>query len=105
MRMMIPVPDQDASDSEIIRFAGSYDGYADYGGPVELGDVANKHMALWHMDGTLPEVLEVLRACLFFRSRAHRHGGGAEPFTDEAFVMALLSKIREVSGGRVELRA
>ena len=105
MRMMVPVPPDGADDGVVIRFAHSYDGYAAHGTVPELGAVVRPVHDHWKPTGELPADLDLLRACLFFAVRAHRFTGDPEPFTADTFVLALLGRIREVSGGTVELTA
>ncbi len=105
MRMMVPVPPESADDAVVIRFAHSYDGYAAYGTVPELGAVVRPVHDHWKPTGKLPADLALLRACLFFAVRAHRFTGDPEPFTADTFVRALMIRIREVSGGSVELTA
>lgn len=49
----------------------------------------------------LPDNLPLLRSCLFYEVRAHRHGADTVPFDSNEFVRALVSRIREVSRGSV----
>jgi hypothetical protein len=105
MRMMVPVPPDDAAEGVVMRFAHSYDGYAAHGTVPELGKVVRPVHEHWKPTGELPDDLDLLRACLFFAVRAHRFTGASEPFTADPFVMALLRGIRMISGGSVELTA
>lgn len=105
MRLTIPVPAEGAPEGEIIRFAHSYDGYAAHGTVPELGAIVRPVHEHWKPTGELPPDLDLLRACLFFAVRAHAFTGTVEPFTDDRFVLALLGRIRVLSGGRVELRS
>lgn len=105
MRMMVPVPPENADESTVIRFAHSYDGYARHGTVPELGAVVRPVHERWKPTGELPAQLDLLRACLFFAVRAHRFTGEVEPFTADPFVLALVRQIRTVSGGSVELTA
>jgi len=105
VRMMVPVPPDGAADGVVIRFAHSYDGYAAHGTVPELGAVVRPVHEQWKPTGELPSDLDLLRACLFFAVRAHRFTGDPEPSTADPFVLALVRRIRDVSGGSVELTA
>ena len=103
-RFMIPVPDPDGSMHEIMRFALSFDGYTlngDMHGTNKCADLANAAVYAWHSTGELPSTLHELRSCLFFEQR-RTHFGGDGPDT-YAYMRLLVARIRELSGGIVEV--
>ena len=62
------VPDPRADFDEIVTFAYTFDGYARFG--LEgCGELANRTVARFLADRTLPDDLDELRACLFFEAR------------------------------------
>ena len=105
MTEQIQVPDSDAGELAVITFAGTYNGYELHGGVLPLGDLTRRIREHWQRTGELDESVDVLRACLFFEVRAHRHGGGYGRFDEEPFRAALVERIRTLSGGSVPLRS
>jgi len=62
------VPDPRADFEDIVAFAYRFDGYARLG--VEgCGELANRTLAAYLRDRSLPDDLDELRACLFFEAR------------------------------------
>ena len=102
---MIAVPNDDANLAEIFNFGLTYKGY-ELNGDLETGfqrcaDIANNANRDWYETKNLPESLHELRSCLFFEQRRGHHSGlGPEDFN---YLVALVRRIREVSGGFVEL--
>ena len=105
---MIAVPNDDANLAEIFDFALTYKGY-ELNGDEDMGfqncaNIANNAKRDWLETKNLPESLHELRSCLFFEQRRDRHSGGTldgpEGFN---YLVALVGRIREVSGGFVEL--
>jgi hypothetical protein len=98
------VPTDDSGEQAFIEFAHTYDGYADHGGLEALGELAHHIRLEWQQTGDLPDDVDVLRGCLFYQVRAHRHSGGWSPFDGDSFVRALVQQVRSLSGGTVPLR-
>ncbi|MFE3759491.1 DUF262 domain-containing protein [Nocardia tengchongensis] len=95
------VPADDAGEQAFIEFAHTYNGFDGYGGPEQLGELVRGVREAHGRTRALPDNLPLLRSCLFYEVRAHRHGGDAVPFDSNEFVRALISRIREVSRGSV----
>lgn len=104
MEKHVPVPAADAEDSELVRFAHTYNGYELHGGLDDLGRLHQSVRDRWKRSGELDDDLDVLRACLFYEVRAHRHSGGYFPFGQDAFVAALLTAIRSLSPGSLPVK-
>jgi hypothetical protein len=102
---MIPVPDVDADLGEIFEFALTFPGYKLNGdedtGFQNCADIANAAQSGWYETKNLPESLHELRSCLFFEQRRNHQSGGT--LFDFNYLVALVHRIREVSGGLVEL--
>ncbi|MFF2555517.1 hypothetical protein ACFVUS_31235 [Nocardia sp. NPDC058058] len=97
------VPPDDGDEQAFIEFAHSYNGYVTFGeGPEGLAAAVRRVWVAWDGTGELPNDLDLLRGCLFLQVRSHRHRGDEELFNELAFVRALVGRIREVSGGRVD---
>ncbi|GGK32624.1 hypothetical protein GCM10011591_00420 [Nocardia camponoti] len=96
------VPSEHGSEQEWIEFAHTFGGYGSFAnGPDSFWSESNRVSTAWDQDGELPTDLDLLRACLFYEVRGHRHRGDVTPFNELVFVRALVSRIREVSGGTV----
>ena len=104
MSEQVRVPDDGAGESAVFAFAGTYDGYARHGDVPTLGELSRRVQEHWQRTGELDGDVDVLRACLFFQARAHRHGGRYGRFDTEPFVAALVARIRTLSGGTVPVR-
>ena len=107
---MIPVPDVDANLVEIFDFALIFDGYKLNGdedtGFQNCAEIANNAKDVWYETKTLPDSLHDLRSCLFFEQRRYHHTGGTLFGSDDIkYFVALVGRIREVSGGFVELQS
>lgn len=104
---MIPVPGVDANLEKIFSFALTYKGY-ELNGDEETGfqncaDIANNAKRDWYQTKKLPDSLHELRSCLFFEQRRDRHSGGTLVGSDDFnYLVGLVSRIREISGGFVE---
>ena len=104
---MIPVPDVDANLEDIFEFALTYKGY-ELNGDEDTGfqncaDIANSAKRDWYATKNLPTSLHDLRSCLFFEQRRNRHSGGTLFGSDDFnYLVGLVSRIREISGGFVE---
>lgn len=80
----------------VIAFAHTFNGYAYGGAPHQLGSIVDDIQQHWRDGDGLPSDLDRLRACLFYWTRAHRHGGGDPITTDDAdWLNALLAAIRD----------
>jgi hypothetical protein len=104
------IPAQNATWSQVSKFALSFNGYEELGD--ECGDIANSVSAEWDAMGTLPTDIRVLRGCLFFEQRRTRMGmafdfspgdawTGDQPGYEDwvAYIKALVEEIRVQSGG------
>ena len=104
---MIAVPNDDANLAKIFDFALTYKGY-ELNGDEDTGfqncaNIANNAKRDWFATKNLPESLHELRSCLFFEQRRDRHSGGTlDGPEDFNYLVALVGRIREVSGGFVE---
>ncbi|MGW0248624.1 ribosome recycling factor [Nocardia goodfellowii] len=97
-----PVPLDDADDWELARFADTYDGYAAFDDdPIALGRAVQQVRQLWDETGLLSNDLNLLRTCLFLEVKGHRRCGDGRPLSEQPFVRALITRIRDVSGGTV----
>lgn len=100
---MIPVPGEDAELFEIHDFAMTYDAYANNGdeatGFQNCAALANRAVEKWLEQRLLPDTLHELRTCLFFEARRHHWNS---PMSVD-YEVALVRRIREVSGGEVPL--
>ncbi|MEV0248382.1 ribosome recycling factor [Nocardia sp. NPDC050712] len=92
------VPSDDADDWDLTGFAQTYDGYAAFDDdPVEVGRAVQHVRRLWDRTGLLSNDLTLLRTCLFLEVKADR--GDGQPLSEQPFVRALVTRIRDVSGG------
>jgi hypothetical protein len=97
-RVMVPIPD--APLEEIFDFAQTYNGYKHHGDDG-AGELANRWLARYQCDASLPPDLPSLRCCLFFEQRRWRHvDEEPDPATD-TYLRALVTAIAHVSGGDV----
>lgn len=81
-----------------MTFGYTYDGY---GRHADIADFANAVVRAWERDHALPADLSVLRACLFYEQRRWRHFGDYPDPAAQEYQRALVSGIREISGGTV----
>ncbi|MGW9195702.1 hypothetical protein [Micromonospora chersina] len=103
MGEQVRVPADDAGSNEFFRFAHTYNGYELHGGLETLTAMVQSVRDQWHRTGELGEDVDLLRACLFYEARAHRHGGHGE-FDQEPLVGPLVARIRSISGGHVPVK-
>ncbi|MFI6225651.1 ribosome recycling factor [Nocardia salmonicida] len=97
-----PVPPADTTASEFLRFAYTYDGYAAINdNSIELGRAVGQIRQSWDEEGELPNDLNLLRTCLFLQARAHSRRADDQPVHEQPFLRALVTRIRDVSGGTV----
>jgi hypothetical protein len=89
----------------IWAFALTYDGYRRHGGFAGAADIANEALAAWREDGALPDDLTSARAALFFEQRRWRHFGDSPDPESLEYLRALVARIGELSGGRVEVES
>ena len=94
----IDVPDSTVPLHVIWEFALSYNAYERHG---DIADNANQVSTTYVGDGVLPDDLATLRSALFFEQRRAHHFGEYGPREAPVYVIALLDKIRELSGGSV----
>ncbi|MGM7643937.1 hypothetical protein ACSVDM_03475 [Nocardia sp. JW2] len=97
------VPSENSDAQAHIDFAHTCSGYAGFGGPEGLGVAVRLIRSDWEEAGALPDDVLMLRRCLFYEVRAHRHSGGYTPFNEDQFVLDLVSRIRLLSGGSVPI--
>lgn len=102
---LVVVPDAGAGFPALVTFAHTYNGYDLHGGSAGLADLVAPARDRWDRTGALPGDVDELRACLFFQQRSHYWDGGLWDFATEPFVVALLDRIRALSGGTVPLRS
>lgn len=87
------VPGPQASWISIEKFALTFDAYA-FLGFERCAALANKAVARFQEDGTLPQGLAQLRSCLFFEQRRFRHMDTIPTGSGLAYIHALLEAIR-----------
>lgn len=102
---LVRVPGEGAGFAELVTFAHTYNGYDLHGGPAGLNEVVVPTHQAWERTGDLPDDVDALRACLFFQQRSHYWDGGLWDFETAPFVVALLARIRALSGGTVPRRS
>ena len=85
----------------IDEFALTYNAYDRDGGFELVSDLDERVRQAWDHDATLPSDLNVCRATLFFEQRRFRHLDDEPLGDDDRFVRAVLTQIRDLSGGRV----
>jgi hypothetical protein len=100
----VPVPEPGSDESTAVMFAHTYHGYELHGGLEELAELVQRERDRWEQTGELSDDVDILRACLFYEVRAHRHSGGYSNFAEQPFTVALMTRIRSLSGGTVPLR-
>ncbi|MEV0895333.1 hypothetical protein [Actinoplanes sp. NPDC049802] len=105
MDEFVTVPGDDAEENSVVRFAHTYDGYRLHRGLESLADLTQRVHEIWQRTGELGDDVDVLRGCLFYEVRAHRHSGGYGRFSEQPFTIALVRRIRTLSGGSVPLRS
>ncbi len=106
------IPAEDATWSQISKFALSFNGYQELGD--ECSEIANLTSVEWDATGTLPTDIRVLRGCLFFEQRRTGMGMAFDFSPDAAwkgdqpgyedwvrYIKALVEEIRVQSGGEV----
>lgn len=80
------------------RFAHTFNGYAQGGGPTRLGPLVAEMRRVWEDTGEVPATLTDLRSALFLWHRADRHQGGTPGARgrEREWLNALLDGIRAV---------
>lgn len=86
------VPASPADVDELDRFALSFDGYAHWGD--RCGALAESARAAFRADGTLPDSLDDLRACLFYEQQRWRWSSRSPDADSTAYLQGLLDAIR-----------
>ncbi len=73
------------SDIDYGSWAHRYNGYTRLAGPQQLGAVTEQLRNEYDATGVIPEWagVDLLRGWAFLLVRAHRHGGGYRPLTEE----------------------
>ena len=110
--MPTKIPAQNATWSQVSKFALSFNGYEELG--EDCGDIANATSAEWDATGRLPTDIRVLRGCLFFEQRRTRMGMAFDFAPSDAwtgdqpgygdwvtYMKALVEEIRAQNGGDV----
>jgi hypothetical protein len=89
------LPSTDAPEDAYHRFALSFNGYEEMGSVRRCGRIANGSIERWRSDGQLPQMIDELRACLFFEQRRWHHFGFG--FDDEtmAYLQQVVAKLRK----------
>jgi hypothetical protein len=83
----------------IDEFALTYNAYDRNGGLELVSEIDGEVRQAWERDATLPSDLDVCRATLFFDQRRFRHVDAEPVGDDDRFVRAILTQIRDLSGG------
>ncbi|MBS1846838.1 MAG: hypothetical protein JST73_01035 [Actinobacteria bacterium] len=101
---VIVVPPADAPFHEIWEFALTWNAYMRHGSAESVGEFANRIRGDFFAGLPLPEDLASLRTALFFEQRRAHHF--ASPLRDgtRRYVIALLEKIRGLTGGQISGR-
>lgn len=86
------LPSANARWDNIWKFALSFNGYK-YSN--KCGELANKAVAAFREDKSLPRSLSDLRACLFFEQRRWHHFGEEPDIETMVYIHALIEVIRE----------
>jgi hypothetical protein len=113
----VPVPSPEAGWRQISEFAVTINGSSDlaFEGTAGVGASANQASGRWHQDRELPDDLLSLRGCLFFEQRRAGKATMWDPWVEWDnpktecgdwidYIRALVEKIRNLSGGTVEVR-
>jgi hypothetical protein len=99
MTDQVAVPEAGAGEEALIEFALTC--------PPDA-DLYAQALSRWEQTGSIEGDLETLRAALAGAQRQHRWTGtsifGSAPFDRDPFVLALVERIRELSGGTVQRR-
>jgi len=85
------VPGPGASWDAVAEFCLSYDGSAYW---TDLPELAKRAVRRWTRDGSVPVVLDELRACLFHEQRRWHHLGAEPDGRSRAYVWALVDAVR-----------
>jgi hypothetical protein len=96
----VAVPANTAGEQELMEFALTYNAYEVHDDFSKVSEIAAAVQAHFNDSAVFDASLDDLRATLFFKQRAHRHGGWGR-FGHDPVVVALLNRIRELSAGRV----
>ena len=99
-----PIADDgdDAGRAAAARFAHTFNGYAQGGGPTRLAPLVAAMRERWEETGEVPATLTDLRSALFLWHRADRHEAGSTGPTgrEREWVNALLGGIRDLLSDR-----
>lgn len=88
------LPVSDASWSDIVGFAASWDGYAVCPEPAALQNFMAQQRSAFAEGGSLPDGLTMLRTALFAEQRDDYHAGEDGDGPDVDYVHALVERIR-----------
>lgn len=99
----LPSPEDD--QTAWIRFALTFDGYAEMGTQETCARFANKVRMEWEQNGELPYELNELRTALFWEQRRWRWSD-EKPFTDKQWLYwrSLVDAIRRLLSSRDQVR-
>jgi hypothetical protein len=95
------LPKSDDDDQMVwIKFALTFDGYAEMGSQSSCAEFANKAREDWEKSSELPHELSQLRTALFYEQRRWRWSN-EEPFTNEEwqYWRSLVDAIRRILSG------
>ena len=99
----ILVPDENATQWELVTFALTFNGYSrNSGGSSKIAPIANAIHAEYKRTHNFPDDIDQLRTALFWEQRSLRNN---EEFSQNAWASvetywrALVSKIRDLTGG------
>ncbi len=87
------VPTEADGWERLNEFALGYDGYAYWD---NLPELAHRSLAHWTRNGSQPETLDELRACLFFEQRRWHHFGDTPSGRSAEYLWALADAIRDL---------
>jgi hypothetical protein len=99
--LFVQVPRELAGVMDIWRFALTYDGYKRHGGFEAVAEIGNAERDAYQETGRLPENLSTARAALFFEQRRWHHFGTSPEGRDLEYLVALVRRIADLSGGHV----
>jgi hypothetical protein len=91
-----------AGRDAVAKFAHTYNGYAQGGGPTRLVPLVAAMRQRWEETGEVPATLTDLRSALFLWHRADRHAAGSAGAMgrEREWLNALLAGIRDVLADR-----
>jgi hypothetical protein len=82
----------------IVEFAYSFDGYAHFG-MEKCAELCNAALSAFYQSQTLPNDVDVIRACLFFEARRWTLYGKEPDNKGLIYIHALIDRLEKVIGG------